>query len=186
MQLSGGENLIEEEKREIFDEDIFSQPIENESYEDEEGLELSLRQKTPLSEKSDEAEGLLKLATTACEAGKIEEAKAGLESYFNLLHELGKIPTKNVLHLSEKLEISFETSSVQAPSNEKDELIDSMMNYIKLKESDNNLSDNQFISEKIIIEPVDYYYSNVIARSSQTMSECRNEKLKIKPTGTYG
>ena len=151
VQLSGGENLIEEEKREIFDEDIFSQPIENESYEDEEGLELSLRQKTPLSEKSDEAEGLLKLATTACEAGKIEEAKAGLESYFNLLHELGKIPTKNVLHLAEKLEISFETSSVQAPSNEKDELIDSSKNNLeKVSHKDQEKTDYSAVMDGIV------------------------------------
>ena len=70
----------------------------------------------------------------------------------------------------------------------KDELIDSMMNYIKLNKKDNKnkIIETQFLSEKILIDPIDYYYSNVIARSSNTMSECRNEKLKIKPTGTDG
>ena len=70
----------------------------------------------------------------------------------------------------------------------KDELIDSMMNYIKLNKKDNNnyVSDAKFISEKILIGEIDYYYSNVIARSSNTMSKCRNEKLKIKSTGTDG
>ena len=95
VPLPGGETLIEEEKEEFFEEDIFS-PTDNESHEDEEGLELSLRQPTPHGEKIDEAEGLLKLATTACEAGRMEEAKAGLKSYFKLLHELGKSPTKNL------------------------------------------------------------------------------------------
>ncbi len=125
VRLSGGETLIEEEKEEIFEEDIISPSKENESYEDEEGLELSLRQQTPLLEKSDEAEGLLKLATKACEAGKIEEAKAGLKSYFILLHELEQKPSKNVLQLAEKLEISFESANFQPSSNFKEEFSDS-------------------------------------------------------------
>ena len=33
---------------------------------------------------------------------------------------------------------------------------------------------------------VDFYYSNVIARSSKTMAKCRNEKIKLKDTGTHG
>ena len=72
--------------------------------------------------------------------------------------------------------------------NSKEELIDSMKNYIKLKNSEKNnqLHDTEFFSEKIIIDPIDYYYSNVIARSSHTMSKCRNEKLKIKSAGTDG
>ena len=32
----------------------------------------------------------------------------------------------------------------------------------------------------------DYYYSNVIARASKTMSECRNLKVDLKSTGTEG
>ena len=72
--------------------------------------------------------------------------------------------------------------------NNKEELIDSMMNYIKLnkKDKNNKISQTEFLSEKILIDPIDYYYSNVIARSSNTMSECRSEKLKIKSTGTDG
>ena len=124
VPLPGGETLIEEEKEEFFDEDIFSPSMDNESHEDEEGLELSLRQSTPHGEKSDEAEGLLKLATTACEAGRMEEAKAGLKSYFKLLHELGKNPSKNVLQLAEKLEIPFDSASDQASSTVSEELSD--------------------------------------------------------------
>ena len=124
VPLPGGETLIEEEKEEFFEEDIFSPPMDNESHEDEEGLELSLRQSTPHGEKSDEAEGLLKLATTACEAGRMEEAKAGLKSYFKLLHELGQSPSKNVLQLAEKLEISFDSASDQASSTVSEELSD--------------------------------------------------------------
>ena len=116
IPLPRGEILIEEEKEEIIEEDIFPTPVENESHEDEEGLELSLRESIPHGEKYDEVEGLLKLATTACEAGRIEEAKAGLKSYFNLLNDLGQSPSKNVMQLAEKLEINFDSPSYQAPN----------------------------------------------------------------------
>ena len=70
----------------------------------------------------------------------------------------------------------------------KDELIDSMMNYLKLDQKFINKDKiiTEFFSEKIVIDSFDYYYSNVIARASKTMSECRNEKLKTKSTGTDG
>jgi len=124
VPLPGGETLIEEDEEEFFEEDILPSPMDNESHEDEEGLELSLRQSTPHGEKSDEAEGMLKLATTACEAGRMEEAKAGLKSYFKLLHELGQSPSNNVLQLAEKLEIPLDSASEQASSAESEELSD--------------------------------------------------------------
>ena len=70
----------------------------------------------------------------------------------------------------------------------KDELIDSMMNYLRLDQKSNNTQEiiSEFLSEKIVVDPLDYHYSNVIARASKTMFECRNEKLKIKLTGTDG
>ena len=48
--------------------------------------------------------------------------------------------------------------------------------------------DLRFIAQnfKIIINPIDYYYSNVIARASKTMSECRSIKTDLKKTGTEG
>ena len=66
------------------------------------------------------------------------------------------------------------------------ELINNMFNYLKLKKEIINLHENQteFLNEKIITDSNDYYYSNVIARASKTMSECRNEK--IKDAGTEG
>ena len=71
----------------------------------------------------------------------------------------------------------------------KDELVDSLMNYLNLKKNnkDNeNFSTLEFIEEKISIDEIDYYYSNVIARASKTMSECRNNKIKLQETGTEG
>ena len=73
---------------------------------------------------------------------------------------------------------------------DKNELIDSMKNYLKLKKDkiSNSLSKptNEVIDEKINISEIDYYYSNVIARASKTMSDCRNNFLKLNKTGTDG
>jgi len=63
------------------------------------------------------------------------------------------------------------------------------MNYLKLKNEkkiDQSGREVIFTNEKIIVDDIDYYYSNVIARASFTMSECRNKKLKLKQTGTEG
>ena len=63
-----------------------------------------------------------------------------------------------------------------------------MLNYLKLNKKDNSIieNDTNFVSEKITIDPIDYYFSNVIARASKTMFECRREKIKIEKTGTEG
>ena len=72
----------------------------------------------------------------------------------------------------------------------KNELIDSMENYIKLKKEkiiDNtHLKENKIENEKIKVHEIDYFYSNVIARASRTMSECRSNFVKPKKTGTDG
>ncbi len=76
--------------------------------------------------------------------------------------------------------------------NDKEELESSMFNYLKLKKEKekSNLSEkiNQgiFQSEDLIVKDRDYYFSNVIARSSKTMMDCYNSKLKVKRTGTEG
>lgn len=73
---------------------------------------------------------------------------------------------------------------------DKNELVDSMLNYLKLKKEKLSnspaKSKNEFVNEKISVNEIDYYYSNVIARASKTMSECRNNLLKLKKTGTDG
>ncbi|OUX46271.1 MAG: NADH-quinone oxidoreductase subunit G [Candidatus Pelagibacter sp. TMED275] len=62
---------------------------------------------------------------------------------------------------------------------DKNELEKSMMNFLNLfyeedKQKDYKLIDNlNFVKEKIKTTEVDYYYSNVIARASKTMSKCR-------------
>ena len=70
-----------------------------------------------------------------------------------------------------------------------DELLNQMFNYLNLKhkkKGTEKYSENKFYNEKIIIEEIDYYFSNVIARASLVMAKCRNEKRKLKSTGTDG
>ncbi len=71
----------------------------------------------------------------------------------------------------------------------KDELTDKLFNYLDLKQKkiiSNDYISAEYIDENIKINKLDYYYSNVIARASKTMSECRNTKMNINKTGTDG
>ncbi len=75
--------------------------------------------------------------------------------------------------------------------NDKEELESSMFNYLKLqhekqKTKNEKQTISEFQNEKLNIQIKDYYFSNVIARSSKTMIECNNSKLNIKSTGTEG
>ena len=76
--------------------------------------------------------------------------------------------------------------------NDKDELESSMFNYINLKKekqespSETKVDLSNFEDETIKITYKDYYFSNVIARSSKTMLNCNNSKLEVKRTGTEG
>ncbi len=75
--------------------------------------------------------------------------------------------------------------------NDKEELESSMFNYLKLQQEKRTTkkiekTNLEFQNEKINIQLKDYYFSNVIARSSKTMIECNNSKLNIKSTGTEG
>ena len=75
--------------------------------------------------------------------------------------------------------------------NDKEELESSMFNYIKLQQEKQTTENkvqtiSDFMNEKLNIQIKDYYFSNVIARSSKTMIECNDSKLNIKSTGTEG
>ena len=75
--------------------------------------------------------------------------------------------------------------------NDKDELDSSLINQINLYIEKNTSLKSSSIKELIFQNEVikidnDYYYSNVIARASKTMSECRNLKIDLKSTGTEG
>ena len=85
-----------------------------------------------------------------------------------------------------------ETMNHRKLFNDKDELLSSMLNNIKLFKDNNvdkktsEVKDLNFISEEIKINNIDYYYSNVIARASKTMLNSRNEKLSTLSTGPEG
>ena len=76
--------------------------------------------------------------------------------------------------------------------NDKDELDSSMLNYLNLYIKKDNLvisteiKDLIFENEILKITNEDYYYSNVIARASKTMFECKSAKTNFKSTGTEG
>ena len=71
---------------------------------------------------------------------------------------------------------------------DKDDLINSMNNYLNLNKQNKKFSipKYEFIDEKITINEIDYYHSNVIARASKTMTECKNLRSNFKKTGTEG
>ena len=75
---------------------------------------------------------------------------------------------------------------------DKEELDSSLLNYLNLENEkkssrkDSVVDNLVFNNEEIKLNNIDYYYSNVIARSSKTMFNCRNEKFKLKSTGTEG
>ena len=61
--------------------------------------------------------------------------------------------------------------------------IEKQKNYKEL----NDIFDNKdFKNESLKIIVKDYYFSNVIARSSKTMIKCNNSKINFKSTGTEG
>ena len=70
----------------------------------------------------------------------------------------------------------------------KDTLLDNMFNFLRnsKKKTNQKILDVKFINEEIFIDYVDYYFSNVIARASKTMNDCRNVKINAKRTGTEG
>ena len=76
--------------------------------------------------------------------------------------------------------------------NDKEELESSMFNYLKLKKEQkksdlpNKIGQSDFENENLNVKFKDYYFSNVIARSSKTMVECNNSKIDLKKTGTEG
>ena len=76
--------------------------------------------------------------------------------------------------------------------NDKEELESSMFNYLNLKKEKQNsntmnkINENNFDNEKLEVKYKDYYFSNVIARSSKTMLDCFNSKIDLKRTGTEG
>jgi len=57
----------------------------------------------------------------------------------------------------------------------KDELINSMLSYLKIHNNKGyEVPTYDYFEEKIFVDEIDYYYSNSIARASKTMTDCKN------------
>ena len=84
-------------------------------------------------------------------------------------------------------ELSFLINRNNLYSN-KDELINSMLNYINLNSKNRNYEIQNYVyfDEKLDVDVIDYYHSNSIARASKTMSDCKNARINFKNTGTEG
>ena len=76
--------------------------------------------------------------------------------------------------------------------NDKGELESSLINQINLMIEKNKskhfiqIENLTFEKEILKIDSEDYYHSNVIARASKTMNECKLAKINFKSTGTEG
>ncbi len=100
------------------------------------------------------------------------EAKTDLKIFNLILREMNK---NDLIFNQEKIrEEIFETIPYFSQLNELPK-----KSIIK-----NNKIIAEFIDEKIIINKLDYYYTNAISRSSKTMSECKSIKEKILKDGT--
>jgi NADH-quinone oxidoreductase subunit G len=78
--------------------------------------------------------------------------------------------------------------------NDKEELESSMLNHLNLQkekqtseeDKSNKIEAHEFKDEVLKVNVKDYYFSNVVARSSKTMIECNSSKINLKSTGTEG
>ena len=70
--------------------------------------------------------------------------------------------------------------------NNKDDLIATMLNYLKLhtKIVSFQIPNYNFLEENILVDEINYYHSNSIARASKTMTDCKNARVNFKKTGT--
>ena len=68
----------------------------------------------------------------------------------------------------------------------KNDLINSMMNFLKLhkQKRDYEIPKYDYFEENIFVDEIDFYHSNAIARSSKTMTECKNIRINFEKTGT--
>ena len=62
-----------------------------------------------------------------------------------------------------------------------------MFNFLNQERKEEFIkTDYNFENEKIVIDEIDHYFSNIIAKNSKTMSECRSLRSNFEKTGTDG
>ena len=69
--------------------------------------------------------------------------------------------------------------------NDVNDLRESINKYIQSKKNKEfkKTSEITFVEENISLKPIDYYYTNPIARSSKVMNECRQISKRFLFTG---
>ena len=69
--------------------------------------------------------------------------------------------------------------------NDVNDLRESINKYIQSKKNKEvtKTSEVTFVEENISLKPIDYYYTNPIARSSKVMNECRQISKRFLFTG---
>ena len=98
------------------------------------------------------------------------------------LYSSEKSFSKKLNNISYPGEILELVKILMSQSNRTDINIKSAFNQVLLNNKVITLENK----EKISTLPNDYYHSNVIARASKTMNECRSIRTNLKKTGTEG
>ena len=79
---------------------------------------------------------------------------------------------------------ALNSSSRPAAGNELNNLKKEVSEDIQLRINNNNKTQViDFVEGNILVKPIDYYYTNVISRSSKVMSECRQISKNFLFTG---
>ena len=100
---------------------------------------------------------------------------------FGIIFSLIPVMVQEIYYLSTQLP-TYLDNILDYIENINIELIDDNIIECHLRMGDLNY----FQNEELKVKFKDYYFSNVIARSSKTMLDCNNSKLNIKSTGTDG
>ena len=125
------------------------------------------------------------LSTAVLEAASISITSKAVP--FVIVLHVSQLPQGSVVGCLEVRQFKDLANMMKKPLGFKNQqqLRDLINNYIKFKNSDLKKTKNEikFLEEDILIKPLDYYYSNPIARSSKVMSDCRQISKKLLFTG---
>ena len=123
----------------------------------------------------------------------METKKVELPNYGILDVTLDKKHLDHLHHLVEKYEpdnAKQQWMLIDDDNRFQKEVLNIIPNFKELnelpvfKESKIKETSSDFVSEKITVKELDYFYTNSISRASKTMSECRQIKQNSKKTGT--
>ncbi len=115
------------------------------------------------------------------------EGRVQFANQANFPPGLAKVDWKIIKALSEKFENKI---SIDSEKHLRDNLINDFPYFKKLNLipgynfKNIQIKECMFENQKIISNNFNFYFSNIIARSSKTMRECMDAKILLKKTGT--